>query len=213
MAKIRKLPKIYQEEYQDDNEKLSINRMKEGEEEGPMSVNRALELEQEEKVTVNKGIKAPVPEAGRDPSLDEAPIEEDDLGLPEGSFLIDRKVNHRDLYVQMNAQEKQFLGSNVRKPRDFASIFDKGKSSESDPKLDLAYEIHHNPEFKKRLIAQQLLRNYNSVDSNEVLNAELVFKELKLMENEDFVDGIHVDLFAHENDDLIAMLQKILPNL
>lgn len=212
--KRRKLPKQEREGYQDDNEKISINRLKEGEEEGPISVNRALEKEQEEKaITGGKGKKIPIPEAERDPKMDEEPISEKDLGLSDDSFLLDRKVNKRDLMAHIDAQEKQFLGSNIRKPRDFAAIFDKGKSSPENPKLDLAYEIHQNPEFKKELIAQQLLRNFHSEDAVEVRNAEHVFTELKLMEKEDFVDLIRTDEAAHENEALIDMLMKVLPRM
>lgn len=219
MAKKRKLPKKYEEEHELENEKLSVNRLKGNRNDGPVSVNRALEEEQFEKGTrTSKGIIVPKAKKGRDPKMDEEPIEEEDLGLPEGSFLLDRKVGKIELLIHMDAQEKQFLGSNIRKARDFASIFEKGVSNPEDPKLDMAYEIDQNPEFKKELIAQQLLRNFHSDDSTESRNAQLIFKELELWDDEDdlatdFKDELKGDVKAHFNEKLIQILQERIPNL
>jgi hypothetical protein len=219
MAKKRKLPKKYEEEEEYKDEKLSVNRLKGKENDGPVSVNRALEEEQFERgITTSKGIVVPKAEEGRDPKMDEEPIEEEDLGLPEDSFLLDRKVGKLELLIHMNAQEKQFLGSNIRKPRDFASIFENGMSSPEDPKLDMAYEVDQNPEFKKELIAQQLLRNFHSDDSTESRNAQLIFKELDLWDDEDeiatdFKEELKGDPKAHLNLDLVQVLQERIPNL
>jgi len=282
--KIRKLPKKAKEEIQDDDEMLSVNRLKEGEEDGPVSVNRALEderaergynvgksgkgagnklfktLEEEEMLrqnnvgtktestaevedelqqttktaeegekpsfvlgkelaettenkreTTKKGKKVPIAKEGRNPKLDATPIEEKDLGLPEESFLLDRKVAKADLKLQMDAQEKQFLGGNIRKVRDFKQIFDKGKSSPENPKLDLAYDIQQSSLAKKELIAQQLLRNYKSEDSHEVSNSEKIFKELKINDDEKFVAGLESDAFPFKNEDLIDKIVKLMP--
>ncbi len=219
MAKKRKLPKKYEEEYEQDLEKISVNRLKGRKNDGPVSVNRALEEEQfEKRITTSKGIKVPKAEKGRDPRMDEEPIEEEDLGLPEDSFLMDRKVSKIDLLIHMDAQEKQFLGSNIRKPRDFAAIFEKGKSDREDPKLDMAYEVDQNPEFKKELIAQQLLRNFYSDDSVEVKNTEMIFKELELWDDKDeisteFKEALEDDPKAYLNENLIEILQNRIPNL
>lgn len=219
MAKKRKLSKTFEEEYELENEKLSVNRLKGREEDGPISVNKALEEEQFEKGTrTSKGTIVPKAEKGRDPKMDEEPIEEEDLGLPEDSFLMDRKVGKIELLIHMDAQEKQFLGSNIRKARDFASIFEKGLSNPDDPKLDMAYEVDQNPDFKKELIAQQLLRNFHSDDSTESRNAEFIFKELELWDDEDdlatdFKDELKGDAKAYFNEKLIQILQDRIPNL
>ncbi len=135
------------------------------------------------------------------------------MGLPEDSFLMERKVSKRDLALQMAAQEKKFLGGNVRKVRDFAKIFAKGKSSELDPKLDFDYEISQNPLLKKELIAQQLLRNFKSKNSREVRNTENIFEELKLMKDEEFTEQLIAEEFPHEVEKLVDRIITVLPNL
>ena len=213
MAKYRKVPKQYQENTEEE-EQRSFNRIKEVEEDGPVSVNRALEEEMEEKsVNSGKGKMAPLFEQGRDVSMDEDPITEEDLGLSEDSFLMDRKVDKLDMQAHMDAQEKQFVGSNVRKIRDFVRIFEDGKSTAENPKLDMAYEVDQNFEFRKRLIAQQLLRNYHTDKLSESKNTNFILKELQLLDDEDFMDELDEDENAYMNDKLIEQLKDILPNL
>ncbi len=245
----RKLPKQKREELDNDDDKLSVNRLKEGEEEGPISVNRALEKEREEQTanggknatnvddeevleqlresvtehqgeqkrqTGGKGKLVPLAKEERNIELDKEPIEEKDLGLGDDDFLLSRKVSKRDLLSHIDAQEKQFLGSNLRKARDFAAIFDRGQSSPEDPKLDLDYSLRQNPELRRQLIAQQLLRNYYSEKEQEQRNANAILKELKLFENEDFAAALAGEEDgppAYENEDIVAMLAKVLPKL
>lgn len=187
----------------------------EEQEEDPLHLTEALEEEQESRKTTAKGRLAPVPEEGRDPSMDEDPLEAEDLGLPEDSILVDRRLRKEELQLQMNAQSKDFLGSNMHRTRDFAAIFAKGKSSKEDPKLDLAYEIDQNLEYRKELLAQQLLRNFHSADSKESYHAGLIFKELGLTDkdDEDFADDVSADAAAHENEEFIEQIRKRLPNL
>lgn len=183
--------------------------------EDPLHLTEALEEEQESRKTTAKGRLAPVPEEGRDPTMDEDPLEAEDLGLPEDSILVDRRLRKEELQLQMNAQSKDFLGSNMHRTRDFAAIFAKGQSSKEDPKLDLAYEIDQNLEYRKELVAQQLLRNFHSADSKESYNAGLIFKELGLTDkdDEDFADDVSADSAAHENEEFIEQIRKRLPNL
>ncbi|MCP4439480.1 MAG: hypothetical protein GY810_11110 [Aureispira sp.] len=167
------------------------------------------EEEEEEEETMG-GLSIPEAKAKRDPKMDIDPLEGEDLGLDEDDFLADREVNPLDLKAHMKLKKKDLLGSNVRRPRDFASIFDKGKSSKEDPKLDLGYSIHHNTPFKKELIAQQLLRNYHSTESREVANTERIFKEFQL--DEETLEEIKTDTLAHENEELIEKLKNIIPS-
>ncbi|EJF54709.1 hypothetical protein SapgrDRAFT_3060 [Saprospira grandis DSM 2844] len=187
----------------------------EEQEEDPLHLTESLEEEQESRKTTAKGRLAPVPEEGRDPTMDEDPLEAEDLGLPEDSILVDRRLRKEELQLQMNAQSKDFLGSNMHRTRDFAAIFAKGKSSKEDPKLDLAYEIDQNLEYRKELVAQQLLRNFHSADSKESYHAGLIFKELGLTDkdDEDFADDVSADSAAHENEEFIEQIRKRLPNL
>ncbi|WCL81657.1 hypothetical protein PPO43_00920 [Saprospira sp. CCB-QB6] len=183
--------------------------------EDPLHLTEALAEERESRKTTAKGRLAPVPEEGRDPTMDEDPLEAEDLGLPEDSILVDRRLRKEELQLQMNAQSKDFLGSNMHRSRDFAAIFAKGQSSKEDPKLDLAYEIDQNLEYRKELVAQQLLRNFHSADSKESYNAGLIFKELGLTDkdDEDFADDVSADSAAHENEEFIEQIRKRLPNL
>ena len=186
--------------------KISVSRLDEREDEGPVSVNAALEKERAEK-TKKGGIQQ------RDPKIDKEPIVADDLGLDDTEFLLDRKVHKNDLKKHIHIHKKNFLGSNVRKPRDFAAIFAKGKSSPEAPKIDLAYDIQQNPNFKRELIAMQLLRNYQSKDMLEERNAEKILKSLKLLKDEDFVDELESDKKAYKNKGLIGMIASVFPKL
>lgn len=169
------------------------------------------EIEEDKKQTISKGKKLPLAKELRDTDKDANPIEEEDLGLPEDSYLIKRKVSKKDLMLQNESQEKQFLGANVRKIRDFISIFDKGQSSKNNPKIDLSYEIAQNPSMRKELIAQQLLRNYKSKNEREQQNTLEIFKELNLLEEEEFKDNIDKDEAIHKDEKLISTLASKLP--
>ena len=170
------------------------------------------ELEEDRRQTILKGKQLPVAKELRDTEKDSIPIEEDDLGLPEESYLISRKVTKKDLMLQNETQEKQFLGANVRKLRDFVSIFDKGLSSKASPKIDMNYQISQNPILRKELVAQQLLRNYKSKNGFEHRNTKAIFKELNLLEDEEFKDSIDLNE-AHQNESLIAKLISKLPQV
>lgn len=169
-----------------------------------------IKREEEEEEDTLGGLLIPEAKAKRDPKMDIDPLEEEDLGLEEGDFLADREVQSRDLEAHMELKKKGFLGSNTRRPREFTSIFDKGKSSKDDPKLDLGYRIHHNTPLKKELIAQQLLRNYHSKESSEVSNTKRIFQEFQL--DEETLEAIKTDTMAHENEDLIEKLKNIIPS-
>jgi hypothetical protein len=171
------------------------------------------EFEDDRRQTISKGKQLPFAKELRDTEKDANPIEEEDLGLPDDSFLIKRKVSRKDLILQNETQEKQFLGANVRKLRDFVSIFDKGLSSKNNPKIDLNYEITQNPKLRKELIAQQLIRNYKSKNELEQRNTKSIFKELNLLEEEDFKDKIDSEADIYNDDKLISKITSKLPNL
>lgn len=168
-----------------------------------------IKKEEEEEDTLG-GLLVPEAQAKRDPTMDIDPLEEEDLGLEEGDFLADREVNSNDLEAHMELKDKDFLGSHARRPREFASIFDKGKSSKEDPKLDFGYRIDHNTPLKKELIAQQLLRNYHSQESSEVANTDRIFQEFQL--DEETLEAIQTDTLAYQNEELIEKLKNIIPS-
>lgn len=165
-------------------------------------------IDDDHQKTVSKGKVIPPAEDVRDFSLDAEPIDESDLGLPEDSFLLDRKVNKNDLYIQNESIEKQFLGSNVRKLRDFESLFKKGLSSKRDPKIDLVYEIDQNPILRKEIISEQLLRNFKSKDDLESKNARNIFIEMNLWDEEDFKDEIESFTYNKDDKNLIEKIKK-----
>lgn len=170
--------------------------------------------EKDSRESTRKGKKVPVAKFDRDPDMDLAPIEEKDLGLPEESFLLDRKVTRKDMALQMEVQEKFFLGGNVRKPREFVNIFDKGKSSPMHPKIDFFQDIDMNLGLKKELIAQQMLRNYESTYQRESKNAKIIFKELDLLKDEEFSEKLKDDDESlHENEELIKKVKDNLPSI
>ncbi|MCH2044360.1 MAG: hypothetical protein MK212_09445 [Saprospiraceae bacterium] len=157
-----------------------------------------------------KGAMLPKPKGERDPKMDEEPIEGEDLGVKEDSFLMDRKVSKEDLEAHARLEKRDFLGSNVRKPRDFAAMFGKGKSSEQNPKIDVDYSIDNNTPFRKELMAKQLLRNAHSRDIDDVKNTKRIFNEFKL--EEELIDAILEDKEAYKNNDFITQLQELIPD-
>lgn len=172
------------------------------------------EDQKDSRESTQKGKKVPIAKFERDPEMDITPIEEKDLGLPEESFLMDRKVTRKDMKLQMEVQEKFFLGGNLRKPREFISIFDKGKSSPMHPKIDFFHDIDRNLGLKKELIAQQMLRNYGSNYQRESQNAKIIFKELDLLKDEEFSEKIKEEESSlYENEELIKKVKDNLPSI
>jgi len=169
--------------------------------------------ENDRRQTINKGKNLPPAKELRDTNKDETPISEDDLGLPEDSYLLKRKVSKKELMLQNETQKKQFLGTNVRKVRDFISIFDKGFSNKTNPKVDLNYEIAQNPVLRKELIAQQLLRNYKSDNQLERRNTKQIFDELNLSEQEGFIDKIEETESIHTDTNFISKIVEKLPSV
>jgi len=234
MAK-KRAKKIYDEE-EDPLQKRSINGVfKDKEEEEVMGINAALEQEtnnseylseeeeaiktqqaellkeqQEdaEKEAASKGITIPKAKAGRDPRKSQDPLEGEDLGLEEDDFLLARKVTKEDLEAHNEVNEEGLLGSNIRKPRDFVSIFSRGPSTNESPKIDSSLPILNNKFLQKEVAAIQLLHNYHSKDNKEKSNALQVFRELYL--EEDIIKEIKSDNKAYQDDDLIEIIMNRL---
>lgn len=196
--------------------KMSINSEDQLQNMGKTAINNLIptgninvEEEDDEQEKMN-GAMLPKSKGERDPSMDEGPIEGEDLGVKEDSFLMDRKVSKEDLEAHARLEKRDFLGSNVRKPRDFAAMFGKGKSSEQNPKIDVDYSIDNNTPFRKELMAKQLLRNIHSRDVDDVKNTKRIFKEFKL--EDELVDAILEDKNAYKNDDFITQLRDLIPD-
>lgn len=64
--------------------------------------------------------------------------------------------------------------------------------------------------MRKVLIAQQLLRNYKSKNEREKRNTLEIFKELNLLEEEDFKDNIDKDEAIYKDEKLISTLASKL---
>lgn len=158
-----------------------------------------------------RGRALPLPRKSRDPKMDKDVVPEKMMGLPEDSFLMERKVSPLDLKAHMKHQQRDFVGSNVRKPREFASMFEKGKSTKQAPKLDMSYNIDQNYEFRRELIAQQLLRNLHSRDHVERRNAEKVLREMEV--DKELMEEIRKDKKAFKNDEFVEKLQEKVPHL
>lgn len=234
MAK-KRAKKIYDEE-EETLQKRSINGVfKDKEEEEVMGINAALEQEtnnseylseeeeaiktqqaellkeqQEdaEKEAASKGITIPKAKAVRDPRKSQDPLEGEDLGLEEDDFLLARKVTKEDLEAHNEVNEEGLLGSNIRKPRDFVSIFSRGPSTNESPKIDSSLPILNNKFLQKEVAAIQLLHNYHSKDNKEKSNTLQVFRELYL--EEDIIKEIKSDNKAYQDDDLIEILMNRL---
>ena len=146
-----------------------------------MSMNRSLEKQdrQDKKGSKWRGKALPVLKNERDIKDDKEPITPEDLGLqPEDEFLIERKLTATDMRKHQDTHEKDFLGTNMRRSRDFLQMFDKGSSSEEKPKMDLAYNVEFSPNTKKQLIAEQMLRNLESSKKRESDLADKILKEM-----------------------------------
>jgi hypothetical protein len=234
MAK-KRAKKIYDEE-EETLKKQSINGVsKDKEQDELMGINAALEQEtsnseysseEEEALRVeqeqllkkqqedaeteaaSKGVTIPKATAVRDPKKSQDPLEGEDLGLEEDDFLLARKVTKEDLEAHNEVNEEGLLGSNIRKPRDFVSVFSRGPSTNKTPKIDSSVQILNNKDLQKEVAAVQLLHNYHSKDNKEKSNALQVFKELYL--DDDIIKEIADDNKAYEDDDLIQIITSRL---
>ncbi len=234
MAKQR-AKKIYDEE-EEDLQKRSINGVFEDKKEDElMGINAALEQEtnnseytteeeeaikaereqlqkeqQEdaEKEAASKGITIPKATAMRDPRKSRDPLEGEDLGLEEDDFLLARKVTKEDLQAHNEVNEEGLLGSNIRKPRDFVSVFSRGPSTNDSPKIDSSFPILNNKFLQKEVAAVQLLHNYHSKDNKEKSNTLQIFRELYL--DDDLIKEIKSDSDAYQDEDLIQIIMDRL---
>jgi hypothetical protein len=234
MAK-KRAKKIYDEE-EESLQKRSVNAVfKDKEDDELMGINAALEQksknsdytsEEEEALRVeqekllkeqqedaeteaaSKGITIPKATAVRDPKKSQDPLEGEDLGLEEDDFLLARKVTKEDLQAHNEVNEDGLLGSNIRKPRDFVSVFSRGPSTNKTPKIDSSFPILNNKDLQKEVAAVQMLHNYHSKDNKEKSNALQLFKELYL--DDDIIDEIQDDQNAYEDEDLIQIIMDRL---
>ena len=210
----------YQEEETDKDELMGINAALERQKELEQDEQQKKEIDeqqqellewtqQEEEVeAANKGISLPPAIAKRDPKKSKDPLEGEDLGLDENDFLLSRKVTEIDLDVHNEINEESLLGSNVRKPKDFLSIFTRGKSTNEAPKLDTTQAIENNALVQKELAARQILYNYHSRDNKEKYNALNILKELYL--DDDIIKEIKSNRNASDDDDLVEILKELL---
>lgn len=169
-----------------------------------------LEEQQEdaEKEAASKGITIPKAKAMRDPRKSQDPLEGEDLGLEEDDFLLARKVTQEDLKAHNEVNEERLLGSNIRRPRDFVSIFSRGPSTNESPKIDTSFPILNNKFLQKEVAAVQLLHNYHSKDNKEKSNTLQVFKELYL--DDDIIKEIKDSRKAYQDEDLIQIIMNRL---
>lgn len=233
MAK-KRAKKIYDEE-EESLKKRSINGVfKDKEEDDLMGINADLEqksktsdytpeeeallIKQEqlqkkqqedaEKEAANSGVTIPKAIALRDPRKSQDPLEGEDLGLEEDDFLLARKVTKEDLEAHNKVNEEGLLGSNIRKPRDFVSVFSRGPSTNETPKIDSSFAILNNKDLQKEVVAVQLLHNYHSKDNKEKNNTLQIFKEMYL--DDDVIDEIKDDSKAYQDEDLIEIIMNRL---
>lgn len=217
---LEKLSVNYMEDEVDQDEVMGINAALEREREQEEDQQRQKELDQqqddlldwqqqeEETEANNKGVSLPPALAKRDPKKDKDPLEGEDLGLEEHDFLLSRKVREIDLDIHNEILQENLLGSNIRKPKDFLSIFTRGKSTNDAPKLDMAEAIENNTLVQKELAAKQILENYHSRDNKEKYNSLNILKELGL--DEDSIKEIKSNKNASEDDDLVELIKQLL---
>jgi len=171
---------------------------------------KMLEEQQEnaEKEAASNGVTIPKATAVRDPKKSKDPLEGEDLGLEEDDFLLARKVTQEDLEAHNQVNEEGLLGSNIRKPRDFVSVFSRGPSTNNAPKIDSSLPILNNKSLQKEVATVQMLHNYHSKDNKEKSNTLQIFKELYL--DEDLIEEIKSDSKAYEDEDLIQIIMNRL---
>ena len=155
-----------------------------------------------------KGLNLPPSQGIRDPKKDKEPLEGEDIGLQEDSFLLSRKVSEEDLLVQNELNDEMLLGSNESKADDMLQIFRKGKSTKNQPKLDTTYNIENNATEQKKITSRQILTNYHSSDSSARSNALNILQELKI--DEEVIGQIDEDENAFQNMDLIELIKNKL---
>lgn len=166
-----------------------------------------IELKAQDEIK-KKGLNLPPSQGIRDPKKDKDPLEGEDIGLQEDSFLLSRKVSEEDLLVQNELNDEMLLGSNESKADDMLQIFRKGKSSKNQPKLDTTYNIENNATEQKKITSRQILTNYHSSDSSARSNALNILKELKI--DEEVIGQIDEDENAFQNMDLIELIKNKL---
>ncbi len=210
----------YQEDEADQEEIMGINAALEREKEQQEDQTQKKEIEEqqqelmewkaqeEEAEAANKGISLPPAYAKRDPKKDKDPLEGEDLGLDENDFLLSRKVTELDLDIHNEVNEDGLLGSNVRKPKEFLSIFSRGRSTNEAPKIDTTFTIENNSLMQKELASRQILNNYHSRDNKEKSNALNILKELEL--DEDEIKEIKSKRNASSDQDLVDLLKELL---
>ena len=169
---------------------------------------REQQQEDAEKEAASKGVTIPKAIALRDPKKSQDPLEGEDLGLEADDFLLARKVTKEDLEAHNEVNEEGLLGSNIRNPRDFISVFSRGPSTNKSPKIDSSVQILNNKDLQKEVAAVQLLHNYHSKDNKEKNNALQVFRELYL--DDDIIKEIAEDNKAYEDEDLIQIIMARL---
>jgi hypothetical protein len=158
-----------------------------------------------------RGKSMPLLKRLRDPNKDKQPLAPEQMGLAEDdSFLTTRELRPIDLRRHQDVHQKDFLGTNFRKPRDFMRMFEKGKSSKQQPKLDLSENIEANPILKKELIAEQVLRNLHSRNRPEVKLMSKLLKDIDVTQDE--IQEYKDDRKAHRNKEFIQQLQDKIPS-
>lgn len=214
MAKSTKLNNKDQEKEFLEAERLSVN-LEEWDMEYSdlVSVNRAFELDRVEpkKLGEFRGKTMPRIRNLRDPKKDVEPITPEQVGLEEeDQFLVEREVRPDDLRRHQAVHQKDFLGTNFRKPRDFFKMFERGKSTEEQPRLDLSYGIEYNTDLRKTLIAEQILCNLQSRDTREVGKMKLLLKDLEITNEEikEFLESAQ----PNQDEELVQQLQAKIPN-
>ncbi len=152
-----------------------------------------------------RGKSMPLLRRMRNPSKDKEPLTPEQMGMKEeDAFLTTRKVSPLDLRRHAHVHQRDKLGSNMRRPKDFMRMFDKGQSTEEQPRLDLTYNIEANPLLKKELIAEQILQNLHSRDRRERQFAARILKEQKV--DKERVEEMQEDKDAHKDP---SFLEKI----
>lgn len=193
-----------------EQEKSSSESTTEEEEAAKLTEKLLMEEQQEnaEKEAASNGVTIPKATAARDPKKSKDPLEGEDLGLEEDDFLLARKVTKEDLEAHNQVNEEGLLGSNIRKPRDFVSVFSRGPSTNNAPKIDSSLPILNNKAMQKEVAAVQLLHNYHSKDNKEKSNTLQIFREMYL--EEDLIEEIQSDSKAYQDEDLIQIIMNRL---
>jgi hypothetical protein len=158
-----------------------------------------------------RGKTLPVLKRLRDTSKDKQPLTPEQMGMSEDdAFLTSRKVNPIDLRRHQEVHKKDLLGTNFRKPRDFMRMFDRGMSTKQQPKLDLSYRIEANPELKRALIVEQVLRNLHSSIRRERVLAEKILIDMGI--DKERMEDLKEDPKANKNLEFVDELKNDVPS-